>query len=77
MIVLPQHESDDLVVTAVDRLKSPVLIGVIEASHTQALAQMKRDSGHKQDDRPGLDQKAARLHTSKVKRKYFTCFVLR
>jgi len=70
VIVLPRHESDDLITTAtaVDRPKSPDLIRVINPSHIQALAQMKRDSGHKQDSRtgqdarPGQDQKAVRLH---------------
>jgi hypothetical protein len=45
VIVIPRHESDDLITTAVDRPKSPDLIMVIDPSHIQALAQMKRDSG--------------------------------
>jgi hypothetical protein len=68
VIILPQHESDDLIKTAVDRQKGPDLIAVVNPSHTQALAQMEGDSGHKQDSRtgqdgrPGQNVKAARLH---------------
>jgi hypothetical protein len=43
VIVLPQHEGQNLTKVAVDRPEGPQFIAVVNPGHAQALAQVERN----------------------------------
>jgi hypothetical protein len=51
MVILLQHEADNLIGAAVNHLEGSDLIRVVDSGHAQAFAQLGGESGHQEVNR--------------------------
>ena len=61
MVILFQHEDDDLIEAAVNRREGPVFIRVVDPSHAQAIAQPECESRHQEANKSRVAEIAAKL----------------